>query len=224
MLLVLLGAIFIGVPISFTLLFLAFVFGYLGMGRVGLRPRLFPDHRPDEGGAAGGRAAVHLHGLHHRAGRADGAPVHGVPAAARAGARRALSGRHPDLDRVRDGDRHRRRGGDRARHHGLADHDQGRLRRQAVSGHDHGGRHARHPDPALGDADRDGAGARRIGGRPLCRGVRPGLPAGRHLHRLSDGPRLHQPEARAAGADRGAVHSLPAHAARGGDRHVPCSA
>jgi tripartite ATP-independent transporter DctM subunit len=32
MLLVLLGAIFIGVPISFTLLFLAFVFGYAGMG------------------------------------------------------------------------------------------------------------------------------------------------------------------------------------------------
>ena len=32
MLLVLLGAIFIGVPISFTLLFLAFAFGYFGMG------------------------------------------------------------------------------------------------------------------------------------------------------------------------------------------------
>ncbi len=32
MLLVLLGAIFIGVPISFTLLFLAFIFGYVGMG------------------------------------------------------------------------------------------------------------------------------------------------------------------------------------------------
>jgi tripartite ATP-independent transporter DctM subunit len=34
MLLVLLGAIFIGVPISFTLLFLAFAFGYLGMGAI----------------------------------------------------------------------------------------------------------------------------------------------------------------------------------------------
>jgi tripartite ATP-independent transporter DctM subunit len=32
MLLVLMGAIFIGVPISFTLLFLAFTFGYIGMG------------------------------------------------------------------------------------------------------------------------------------------------------------------------------------------------
>ena len=34
MLIVLLGAIFIGVPISFTLLFLAFAFGYVGMGHV----------------------------------------------------------------------------------------------------------------------------------------------------------------------------------------------
>ena len=34
MLLVLLGAIFIGVPISFTLLFLAFAFGYVGMGGI----------------------------------------------------------------------------------------------------------------------------------------------------------------------------------------------
>jgi tripartite ATP-independent transporter DctM subunit len=34
MLLTLLGAIFIGVPISFTLLFLAFAFGYFGMGHV----------------------------------------------------------------------------------------------------------------------------------------------------------------------------------------------
>src|SRR5687767_15738302 len=32
MLIVMLGAIFIGVPISFTLLFLALTFGYLGMG------------------------------------------------------------------------------------------------------------------------------------------------------------------------------------------------
>ena len=32
MLVTLLGAIFIGFPISFTLLFLALVFGYLGLG------------------------------------------------------------------------------------------------------------------------------------------------------------------------------------------------
>ena len=204
MLIVLLGAIFIGVPISFTLLFLAFTFGYVGMGARGLRPRLLPDHRHDEGGAAGGRAALHLHGLHHRAGGPDGASLHGLPPAARAGARRALSGGGADGHRVRHGDRHRRRGGDRARHHGLADHDQVGLRRQALRRHHHGRRHARHPHPAIGDADRDGSGARRVGGRPLRRGVRPGLPAGRHLHRLSDGPQHLESEARTAGADGGA--------------------
>ena len=34
MLIVLIGAIFIGVPISFTLLFLALSFGYFGMGGI----------------------------------------------------------------------------------------------------------------------------------------------------------------------------------------------
>ena len=34
MLIVMIGAIFIGFPISFTMLFLAFVFGYLGLGEV----------------------------------------------------------------------------------------------------------------------------------------------------------------------------------------------
>ncbi|HYI86212.1 MAG TPA: C4-dicarboxylate ABC transporter, partial [Burkholderiales bacterium] len=34
MLIVMLGAIFIGVPISFTLLFLALTFGYFGLGHV----------------------------------------------------------------------------------------------------------------------------------------------------------------------------------------------
>ena len=170
-------------------------------GRNGLRPRLFPDHRHDEGGAAGSRAAVHLHGLHHRAGRPDGAAVHGLPLRARADPRRALSGRHPDGHGVRHGDRHRRRRRHRARHHGLADHDQVRLRPQAVGRHHHRRRHARHPDPAIRHADRDGPGARRVGGRSLCGRVRAGLPAGRHLHRLSDGPQLHQSEARTAGAD-----------------------
>jgi hypothetical protein len=70
MLIVMLGAIFIGIQISFTLLFLALTFGYFSLGQGGVRPRLLPDHRHDEGGAARGGAALHLHGLHHRAGRA----------------------------------------------------------------------------------------------------------------------------------------------------------
>ncbi len=221
MLLVLLGAIFIGVPISFTLLFLALVFGYLGMGGHGVRPRLFPDHRTDEGGAARGGAAVHLHGVRHRAGRHDAEVVHGVPPAPRTGSGRALSGRDPDLDRVRDGDRHRGRRRDRARHHGVTDHGQDRLRRPPLRRHHHGRRHARHPDSTVGDADRDGAGARRLGRRPLCGGIRARFPAGRRLHRVPDDARVPQSEARAAGAARGAGAFGAGHAARGRCRHRP---
>ena len=90
---------------------------------------------------------------------------------------------------------------------------------QAFGRRDHRRRHARHPDSAVGDAGGDGAGARRLGRRPLRRRVRAGLPAGRHLHRLSDGPQLPQSEARAAGADRGARALASGHAARGADRH-----
>ena len=77
MLLVLLGATFIGVPTSFTLLFLAFTFGYVGMGAHGLRPRLLRDHRHDEGRAAGGGAALHFMGfITEQAGRWRRVPVH----------------------------------------------------------------------------------------------------------------------------------------------------
>ena len=82
-----------------------------------------------------------------------------------------------------------------------------------VGRHHHRRRHARHSDSAVGDADRDGPGARRLGRRPLRRRVRPGLPAGRHLHRLPDDARLPQSEARAAGADRGAHAYAAGHAA-----------
>src|SRR4051812_1702560 len=64
----------------------------------GVRPRLFPDHRHDEGGAARCGAALHLHGLHHRAGGPDGAIVLGAAHGARAGARLALHSGDPDLD------------------------------------------------------------------------------------------------------------------------------
>ena len=147
------------------------------------RSRLFPDHRLDEGGAARRGPAVRAHGLHHRAGGADGAPVPGVSRPAGADPRLALRRRHSDVHRVRDGDRHRRGGGDGARHHGEPDDDQIRLRRQAVRRRDHGRRHARHIDSALGDADRDGAGARRLGRRALFGRLRSRLPAGRHLSR-----------------------------------------
>jgi TRAP-type mannitol/chloroaromatic compound transport system permease large subunit len=52
MLLVMLGAIFIGIPISFTLLFLALIFG------------VSANHRHDEAGRICGRADVYFDGLH----------------------------------------------------------------------------------------------------------------------------------------------------------------
>ena len=187
-------------------------------GARGVRPRVLPDHRHDEGGAARRGAALHLHGLPHRAGRADGAAVQRLPHAARADPRRAVRGGDPDRDGVRHGHRHRRRGGDGARHHGGPDHDQDRLRRQALRRLHHRRRHARHPDPALGDADRDGAGDRRFGGRALLGGVRPRLPARRHLPRLPDHPLEPQSEARPAGADGGPGELADAAGQRGADR------
>jgi len=65
------GAIFIGIQISFHAAFLALAFGYLALGG-GVRSRLLPDIGLIEGGAARGGAAVHLHGLHSPSRRADG--------------------------------------------------------------------------------------------------------------------------------------------------------
>ena len=68
------------------------------------------------------------------------------------------------------------------------DHDQDGLRREALCRGDHRGRHARHPDSAVGDADRDGAGARRIGGGSLRGGFRARVHARGNLPRLSAQP------------------------------------
>ena len=123
-----------------------------------LQSRLSADLGHDEGRDLSGRAAVHLHGLHDRAGRPHGAAVRRPAQPARAGARLALSRRDSDGDDLCDGDRHRRRRRDRARHHGGADDDQDRLRRAAVSGCDRRRRHARHSDPAQRHAGGHGPG------------------------------------------------------------------
>ena len=79
MLVVMLGAIFIGFPIAFTLMLLALIFGWVGLGTGILHPGV-PDHRAHEGRGAGRRPPVHLHGLSDGAGWAHGAPVQGLPA------------------------------------------------------------------------------------------------------------------------------------------------
>ena len=172
--------------------------------RARLQSRLPADLRPDEAGRVRRRADVHPDGLRLRPGRPHGTTVQGVPRPVRAGARRALRGGDRHRDAVRHRGRHGRRDGGAARHHGRADDDPRRLRRAHVGRRDRGRRHARHPHSAFGDAGGDGAGARHLDHRSLRGGVRSGLPAVRHVHRLHARPQLPQPEARAAGADGGA--------------------
>ena len=172
-------------------------------GRARFQPRLPADHRPDEAGRTRRGADVHSDGIHLRSGRAHGATVQGVPRPVCAAQGRALRGRHPHRDAVRHRRRNRRRDGRAARHHGRADDDPLGLRCAHVRRRHCRRRHARHPDPAVGDAGRDGARARYLDYRPLCGGLRPGLPAVRHVHRLHPGPLPLQSEARPAGAGRG---------------------
>ena len=77
-----------------------------------------------------------------------------------------------------------------------------RLQRAAVGRRDHRRRLPRHPDPALGAADRLRRDRRRLGGAAVCRRVLPGPDAGRAVHRLRDHPRQDQAEDGAA-ADGG---------------------
>ena len=201
MLLVMLAAIFIGLPISFTLLFLALIFGYFGLGArvfdlaylqtIGLMKQdefvavpmfILMGYVCDQAG---------LMERLFKAFRDLFAPVRGALyvvvivtatlfgiAAGTVGATVALLG-------IMAG----------------PDDDPRRLRRAHVGGRDRGGRHARHPHSAVGDAGRDGAGARHLDHRPLRGRVRTGLSAVRHVHRLHAGPLLLQSEARTAGAD-----------------------
>ena len=195
MLVLMLGAIFIGFPISFTLLLLALIFGWVGLGRSGLLHHGVPDHRNDEGGGAGRGSVIHLHGLFDGAGRAHGAPVQGLPAPDGAGAGLALRGRADHRHHLR----HRRRHGGRDRgadgHHGGAHHDEGRLRHQDVRRRHYRRRHPGYPRPPQRHAGRDGAGHGRLRRRALRLVLRSRLPLGRHLHRLLPRPQPHQPAA-----------------------------
>ena len=65
MLIVMLGAIFIGMPIAFTLLFLALTFGYVGLGRTVFDLAYLQTIGMMKQERARRGAAVHLHGLHH---------------------------------------------------------------------------------------------------------------------------------------------------------------
>ena len=180
MLFSMMGVIFIGFPISFTLLFLAFVsFGSIGLGpdqtfnlaylqiwgtmKDDILPAvplfIFMGFMTEQAGLME-RLFLALRNLL--------APV-----------RARFPGRHPDRGDLRHGDRHRRRGCHRARHHGWSGHGQGGVRCQAVGGGDRRRRHARDPDPAERDAGSHGADHRRAGEPALLGRLRPGPPARR---------------------------------------------
>ena len=131
MLVVMIGAIFIGFPISFTLLFLALTFGYFGLGDTVFNLAYFQTiGMMKEELLAAVPLFIFMGFITEQAGLMERLFI-AFRAAARAGARLAVPGGHPDRDGLRDGDRHRRRRGDGARHHGRADHDQDRLRRRS---------------------------------------------------------------------------------------------
>ena len=206
MLVVMLFAIFIGLPISFTLLFLALIFGYFGLGvRVfnltylqtyGLMKQdefvavpmfILMGYICDQGGLME-RLFTAFRNLF--------APVRGslylvvITTATLFGIAAGTVGATVALLGIMAG----------------PDDDQGRLRRAHVGRLHRRRRHARHPHSTFGDAGGDGAGARHLHHRPLRGSLRSGLPAVGHVHRLYAGPQLHQSQARAAGAEGGAAH------------------
>ena len=86
------AVIFIGFPISFTLLFLALVFGGFGLGWEQTFDLAYLQIWGTMKDEISGGAALHLHGLHDGAGRPDGAAVpalatYSAPCAARSTSR-----------------------------------------------------------------------------------------------------------------------------------------
>ena len=206
MLFLMVGVIFVGFPISFTLLFLGLVFGYFGLGTIVFDLAFFQTIGMMKEQTL---AAVPLFifmgyvveqaGLMERLFRAFQvilAPVRGslylgviltatvfAMATGIVGAAVTVLGIMAAPIMIKSG-----------------------YSPRALRGRDRRRRHARHPDPAERHAHRHGAGHQRVGRQALRRGVRPRLPAGRPLHRLHAHPELPQPDARTAGAQGRARH------------------
>ena len=141
--------------------------------------------------------AVRVHGLSRRARRADRAPVQEPAPRALARPRLARRGHDRHLRDLRHRHRHRRRRGDADGAARVPGNAARRLRHQALRRRDHGRWLPRHPDPAVGAADRLWRDRRRLRRAALCRRVLPGGHARRAVRRLRD----HRGEAEAcAGA------------------------
>ena len=161
---------------------------------------LLGDARPD----AGVGPLLPVHGLPARAIGPHGTAVSRHPARVRVRARLALPRGARDGDDLRRGDGHRRLVGDAARRDGGAGDDPLGLRHPHVGRRDHRRRHARHPDPAVGHADRDGSRGRGAGDRSVRRRRHSRTGARAALHHLHARPQLSQSGTGAGAAAGGA--------------------
>ena len=171
--LVLLGLLFVvilgGFPISFTLIFLAMVFGYIGLGDRVFHLMTYQVFGTMMDTVLAAVAMFTFMGYVLESAGLMRRLFHAV---------QLLCGRmHGSLylatiftaTLVRRCHRHRRRLGHDHRADGRAGDAESRLRREAVGRNDLRGRHARHPDSAERDAGRDGAGAAGVGRAALFR-------------------------------------------------------
>ena len=198
MLVVMIGVIFVGFPISFTLLFLALVFGYVGLGTIVFDLAFFQTiGMMKEQTLAAVPLFIFMGYVVEQAGLMERlfrgfqlalAPVRGslylgviltatifAMATGIVGAAVTVLGIMAAPIMMKSG-----------------------YSPRLLGRRDRRRRHARHPHPAERHAGRHGPGHQRVGGQAVRRGVRPRLPPGRPLHRVHADPEL--PESRAGPA------------------------
>ena len=143
MLVLMLGAIFIGFPISFTLLLLALIFGWVGLGDRAFYIMVFQTiGLMKEEVLAAVPLFIFMGYLMEQGGLMERL-FKGLPAPDGAGARIALRGRAHHRHHLRYRRRHGGGDGRAHGHHGRAHHDQGRLRHPDVGRRHHRRRYAR---------------------------------------------------------------------------------
>ena len=179
-------------PTAFTLMGMGVFFAWLAYRSVNPAARAGAGARPH--GAARLRrhverradrdSAVRLHGLPRRARGADrqAVPEPAPRDGARSGLARGRDDRH--VRDLRDRDRHRRRGRHADGPARVSGDAQGRVQHQGLGGLRHRRRLSRHPDSAVGAADRVRRDGRRFGRAALRRRFFPGPHARGALPRL----------------------------------------
>ena len=211
--LIMLGAmlfvIFIGFPISFTLIFLAFVFGIWGSNfkLTTLLMTLNTNSTMLNDQLMAVPLFVLMGIIMEAAGLMDRlfASIQMIMARVRG----ALV--HRRADRIHNfcrRHRHRGRFRDPARDHGWRDHESVPLQRPACGRNHHRRRHIGHSDPALDHADRHGTRAGSLNPRPVPCRLYSRRPAGVSLPALHPGTLLAESGARAHSGGRGPTPDL----------------